>query len=116
MSFTHQLAQLSGVPGERLRDPQGLAALLLAAANAAGLNPTEPPAQRRGPHGIGVAVICPNGHVALYTAPDEGQCCAAVGGFAPVQPQRGIAVIVKRLAPREVRHEGRAGEPRAMVE
>ena len=43
MTFDHVFADLGGVPANRLTDPQGIAGLLLAAANAAGLNPASPP-------------------------------------------------------------------------
>jgi hypothetical protein len=39
LTFEHVFADLGGIPANRLTDPQGLAGLLLAAANAAGLNP-----------------------------------------------------------------------------
>ena len=39
MTFEHALADLGGVPANRLTDTQALTGLLLAAANAAGLNP-----------------------------------------------------------------------------
>jgi len=43
VTFEHVFADLGGIPANRFTDPQGLAGLLLAAANAAGLNPANPP-------------------------------------------------------------------------
>ena len=104
-------ADLGGVAPERLADRQGLASLLLAAANAAGLNPTTPPAVTTGPKGVGVALMCHGGHIALHAVPDQGLCFVDVAGMGGTHPQRGLDVIIKRLGAREVRTDARRRGP-----
>jgi len=111
MKFDHVFADLGGVAPARLADPQGLAGLLLAAANAAGLNPVTPPAVTNGPQGVGVALLCHGGHITLHSAPDDGICFVDVAGLGGTHPQRGLDVIVKRLAAREVRTDARRRGP-----
>jgi S-adenosylmethionine/arginine decarboxylase-like enzyme len=111
VKFDQAFADLGGVPPDRLRDPQGLAGLLLAAANAAGLNPVTPPTVTAGPQGVGVALMCHGGHITLHAVPDEGLCFADVAGFGGAQPQRGLDVIIKRLGAREVRTDARRRGP-----
>lgn len=113
MSFTHVFADLSGIPGDRLNDPQALSGLLLAAANAAGLNPADPPVVQSGTTGTTALLVCRGGHVALHALPAEGICYADIAGLggSPVQPSRGLEVIVKRLGAREVRTDSRQRGP-----
>ena len=111
MKFDHVFADLGGVAPERLSDPQGIAGLLLAAANAAGLNPVTPPAVTAGPKGVGVALLCHGGHITLHAAPDEGLCFVDVAGLGGTHPQRGLDVIIKRLGAREVRTDARRRGP-----
>jgi S-adenosylmethionine/arginine decarboxylase-like enzyme len=68
VKFDHVFADLGGVPPDRLSDPQGLAGLLLVAANAAGLNPVTPPTVTTGPKGVGVALMCQGGHIVLHAS------------------------------------------------
>jgi S-adenosylmethionine/arginine decarboxylase-like enzyme len=111
VKFDHVFADLGGVAPERLGDPQSLAGLLLAAANAAGLNPVTPPAVTAGPMGVGVALICHGGHITLHAAPAEGLCFVDVAGLGGTHPQRGLDVIIKRLGAREVRSDARRRGP-----
>ena len=111
VKFDSVFADLGGIPGDRLNDPQGLAGLLLAAANAAGLNAVMPPVVTTGPRGVGVALMCHGGHIALHTLPNEGVCFADVAGLGGTHPQRGLDVIVKRLGAREVRTDARRRGP-----
>ncbi len=111
MKFDHVFADLGGIPPDRLADPQGLAGLLLAAANAAGLNPVTPPTVTAGPKGVGVALLCHGGHIVLHAAQDEGLCFADVAGVGGTHPQRGLDVIIKRLGAREVRTDARRRGP-----
>jgi len=101
--FDHVFADLGGIAPARLADSQGLAGLLLAAANAAGLNPVTPPAVTSGPQGVGVALLCHGGHITMHATPDEGLCFVDVAGLGGTHPQRGLDVIIKRLGAREVR-------------
>jgi S-adenosylmethionine/arginine decarboxylase-like enzyme len=111
VTFEHVFADLGGIPAGRLADPQGLAGLLLAAANAAGLNPAGPPAVHAGPQGLAAMLGCHGGHLALHALPDAGLCFADVAGLAPARPQRGLDVIIKRLGAREVRTDARRRGP-----
>jgi len=111
LRFDTVFADLGGVAPERLSDPQSLAGLLLAAANAAGLNPVTPPAVTAGPMGVGVALICHGGHITLHAAPAEGLCFVDVAGLGGTHPQRGLDVIIKRLGAREVRSDARRRGP-----
>jgi len=109
--FEHVRADLGGVPANRLTDLQGLAGLLLAAANAAGLNPANPPVVQLGPRGVSAALVCHGGHVALHGLPEVGLCFADVAGMSGALPQRGLDVIIKRLGAREVRTDVRRRGP-----
>ncbi|MBI1967034.1 MAG: S-adenosylmethionine decarboxylase [Gemmatimonadetes bacterium] len=111
MNFAHVFADLGGIPGDRLSDPQALGGLLLAAANAAGLNPADPPVVKSGTTGITALLVCRGGHVAVHAIPDAGLCFADVAGLGAVQPQRGLDVIIKRLGAREVRTDSRRRGP-----
>jgi S-adenosylmethionine/arginine decarboxylase-like enzyme len=111
VKFDHVFADLGGIAPDRLADGQALAGLLLAAANAAGLNAAAPPAVTTGPKGIGVGLLCHGGHITLHTLPTEGLCFADVAGLGGADPQRGLDVIVKRLGAREVRTDARRRGP-----
>src|SRR2546421_9720333 len=53
---------------------------LLAAANAAGLNPANPPVVTLGPRGVSAALVCHGGHVAMHGLPEAGPCFADPAG------------------------------------
>lgn len=113
------------MPADRLADSAGLAGLLLAAANAAGLSPAHPPVVQLGPRGLSAALVCHGGHVSLHGLPDAGWCFADVagmgaeangaggigGGGGGATPQRGLDVIIKRLGARHVRTATRRRNP-----
>jgi len=111
VTFEHVFADLGGIPANRLTDPQGLAGLLLAAANAAGLNPANPPVVTLGPRGVSAALVCHGGHVAMHGLPEAGLCFADLAGVSGALPQRGLEVIIKRLGAREVRTDARRRGP-----
>jgi len=111
VTFEHVFADLGGVAPDRLSDVQGLYAVLLAAANAAGLHPAGTPQVHSGPKGVAAVLVCHGGHVALHTLPEAGLCFADVAGVGAVRPQRGLEVLVKRLAAREVRTDARRRGP-----
>src|SRR5205807_9838025 len=103
VTFDHVFADLGGVPANRLTDAQAVAGLLLAAANAAGLNPASPPVVTLGPTGLSAALVCNGGPVAVHGVPDAGLCLPDVAGGGGARPQRGLDVLIKRFAAREVR-------------
>jgi S-adenosylmethionine/arginine decarboxylase-like enzyme len=109
-TFQHAVADLGGIPASRLSDVSELAGLLLAAANAAGLNPANPPVVKTGPRGVSAALLCHGGHVALHGLPEAGLCFADVAGSGTLS-QRGLEVIIKRLGAREVRTDTRRRGP-----
>jgi S-adenosylmethionine/arginine decarboxylase-like enzyme len=111
VKFDSVFADLGGIPADRLSDPQGLAGLLIAAANAAGLNAVMPPMVTTGPKGMGVALMCHGGHIVLHALPNEGACFADVAGLGGTHLQRGLDVIVKRLGARDVRTDARRRGP-----
>jgi S-adenosylmethionine decarboxylase len=111
VTLDHVFADLGGVPANRLGDAQELAGLLLAAANAAGLSPAHPPVVKTGPRGVAAALVCHGGHVALHALPDAGLCFVDVAGLGGALPQRGLEVVIKRLAAREVRTDTRRRGP-----
>jgi S-adenosylmethionine decarboxylase len=107
LTFDHVFADLGGIPANRLTDGQALAGVLLAAANAAGMNPANAPVVKVGPSGVSAALVCDGGHVALHGLPDAGLCFVDVAGLGGARPQRGLDVIVKRFGAREVRTDAR---------
>lgn len=112
MSCEHLFVDMSGVAPSRLYDPQDLGALALATANAAGLHPAAPPIVQASPRGTSAVLACHGGHVAIHALPDEGLCYADIASVGAAQPQRALDVIVRRLAPRDVRTDGlRQHEP-----
>ena len=100
-------ADLDGIPASRLADAQELTGLLLAAANAAGLNPASPPVVKIDPRGVGAVLLCHGGHVLLQAVPEAGVCFVDVAGMGRVQPQRGLDVVTKRFGARQVRIDHR---------
>ncbi len=115
MTFEHVFADLGGIPANRLTDVQGLAGLLLAAANAAGLNPANPPIVKLGPRGVSAALLCHGGHVTVHGLPEAGLCFADVAAAGGALPQRGLEVIIKRFGAREVRTDARRRGPVTQV-
>jgi len=111
VTFEHVFADLGGIPASRLTDAQGLAGLLIAAANAAGLNPASPPVVKLGPKGVSAALVCHGGHVVLHGLPEVGLCFVDVAGLGGALPQRGLEVVIKRFGAREVRTDSRRRGP-----
>ena len=107
MHLEHGVADLGGIPEQRLSDTAGLAGLLLAAANAAGLDPASAPLVKQGPRGVAAFLPCHSGFVALHAVPDEGLCFVDVAGLGPVHPQRGLDIVAKRLGARALRTDAR---------
>jgi S-adenosylmethionine/arginine decarboxylase-like enzyme len=104
-------ADLDGIPANRLADVQELAGLLLAAANAAGLNPASPPVVKIHPRGVGAVLLCHGGHVLLQAVPEAGICFVDVAGIGSVQPQRGLDVVTRRFGARQLRIDHRRRGP-----
>ncbi len=111
MSCDHVFADLSGVAASRLSDAQALGSLLLAAANAAGMSPAAPPVVQAGPRGVTAVLACHGGHVAIHALPDAGLCFADLAALGATRPQRGLDVVIRRLAAHDVRTDARHRGP-----
>lgn len=107
LTLEQSQAELDGVAAGNLSDGQGLAGLLLAAANAAGLSPASPPVVKNGPKGIGAILLCHGGHVVLEAIPEAGLCFVDVAGIGLVHAQRGLDVVARRLGARHIRMDTR---------
>ncbi len=96
-SYHHRAACLTGVSPARLRDADGLSALLIAAAGSLGLNGYGPPVQREGPREIVVAHLCRQGHIVIHAVPEDGLCLVDLltPGTAPAA--RALEVMARRL-------------------
>lgn len=96
-TFNHYLVELTAVDSVRLRDPDGLSALVIAAAGAVGMPGLGPPVAREGAGQIAVALLCLEGHIVLHCAPAEGICLIDIVARAPADVGKGIDVISRRL-------------------
>jgi S-adenosylmethionine/arginine decarboxylase-like enzyme len=97
-TFNHYLVELTAVDPVRLRDPDSLSALVIAAAGAVGMPGLGPPVAREGAGEIAVALLCLEGHIVLHCAPSEGICLIDIVARAPADVGKGIEVISRRLA------------------
>jgi S-adenosylmethionine/arginine decarboxylase-like enzyme len=97
-TFNHYLLELTSINSERLRDTDGLSALVVAAAGAVGMPGLGPPVARQGAGEIAVALLCLEGHIVLHCAPNEGVCLIDIVARAPADVGKGIDVISRRLA------------------
>jgi S-adenosylmethionine/arginine decarboxylase-like enzyme len=107
-SFTHALADLSGVAAAPLRDPALLGGLLIAAAGALGVATVAPPTIRQQPDESVSGVLLLDGcHIALHSVPSQGILMLDV--LAPVtrDVRKAIEVFSRRLAPRAIAQEER---------
>jgi S-adenosylmethionine/arginine decarboxylase-like enzyme len=96
-TFNHYLLEVIDLNPERLRDTDGLSALVVAAAGAVGMPGLGPPVAREGAGDIAVALLCLEGHIVLHCAPDEGVCLVDIVARAPADVGKGIDVISRRL-------------------
>jgi S-adenosylmethionine/arginine decarboxylase-like enzyme len=96
-TFNHYLVELTAINSERLRDTDGLSALVVAAAGAVGMPGLGPPVARQGAGEIAVALLCLEGHIVLHCAPGEGVCLVDIVARAPADVGKGIDVISRRL-------------------
>jgi S-adenosylmethionine/arginine decarboxylase-like enzyme len=96
-TFNHYLLEFIDLNPERLRDTDGLSALVVAAAGAVGMPGLGPPVAREGAGDIAVALLCLEGHIVLHCAPDEGVCLVDIVARAPADVGKGIDVISRRL-------------------
>lgn len=97
-TFSNYLVELTSVDPKRLRDGDGLSALVVAAAGAMGVAALGPPVVRTSREGLAVALLCREGHIVLHSAPTEGICLVDIVARVPADAVKGIDVISRRLA------------------
>jgi S-adenosylmethionine/arginine decarboxylase-like enzyme len=97
--FHHDCFELSALASERLGDPDGLSAVVVAAAGAVGMLALGPPVVRQGPQGLAIGMLCRDGHIVLHTTPGEGTCFVDIAARAPANVAKGVDVILRRLGP-----------------
>jgi len=95
--FDHRFAEIEGVETARLDDPEGLVAIIVAAASASGISAPSLPVIQRGPQGHAVGLVCLDGHLVLHANPSRGDCVVDIAVRAPASAGRGLDVIVRRL-------------------
>jgi len=95
--FSHAAAELTGLVSALLSDPDGLSAVLVSAAGAAGMPALGPPLVREWPRGLAVGMLCREGHIVLHALPGEGICFVDVLIRAPAAADRALEVIARRL-------------------
>jgi S-adenosylmethionine/arginine decarboxylase-like enzyme len=97
-AFNHQLLELASANSERLGDPDGLSALMVAAAGAIGMPALGPPVVRQGSGDIAIALLCREGHIVLHSVPSQGICLVDIFARVPLDVGKGLDVITRRLA------------------
>ncbi|MBA3522423.1 MAG: S-adenosylmethionine decarboxylase [Gemmatimonadales bacterium] len=95
--FNHVAWELTELEPSRLRDADGLSAMVVAAASAIGMPALGPPVVREAPNGVVVGMLCRDGHIVLHSAPADGICFVDIAARAPTEVERGLDVIVRRL-------------------
>ena len=95
--FSHAAAELTGLVSARLSDLDGLSAVVVSAAGAAGMPALGPPLVREWPRGLAIAMLCREGHIVLHALAAEGVCFVDVLIRAPAEADRALEVIARRL-------------------
>jgi S-adenosylmethionine decarboxylase len=96
-TFNHDCFELSALPSERLGDPGGLSAVVVAAAGAVGMLALGPPVVRQGPKSLAIGMLCRDGHIVLHAMPAEGICFVDIAARAPANVAKGVEVILRKL-------------------
>ncbi|WP_132260427.1 adenosylmethionine decarboxylase [Paucimonas lemoignei] len=96
----HLIADLHGIAGEKLCDADAIAALLRAAAQAAGATIVYSHFHGFGPgQGITGVVLLAESHISIHTWPELGFAALDIFMCGHAQPHRALAVIEAALAP-----------------
>jgi S-adenosylmethionine decarboxylase len=107
-TFTHVIADLTGVAAAALRDPATLTGLLIAAAGAAGFTTTGAPVVRHLPDdGVAAVLFLDACHMTLYSLPARELLLLDILAPASRDASKALDVFTRRLAPRAVRTEVR---------
>ena len=96
-TFDHRFAEIDGVDAARLSDPDGLVAVIVAAASASGISALSLPVIQRGPQGHAIGLVCLDGHLVIHANPSRGDCIVDIAVRVPASAERGLEVIVRRL-------------------
>lgn len=96
-SFSHAAAELTGLISSLLSDADGLSAVVVSAAGAAGMPALGPPLVREWPRGLAIAMLCREGHIVVHALASEGVCFVDVLIRAPAEADRAMEVIARRL-------------------
>ena len=96
-TYNHDCFELTSLASDRLGDPDGLSAMLVAAAGAVGMSALGPPVVRQGPAGIAVGMLCRDGHIIVHTTPDAATCFVDIVARVPADVGKGVEVIFRRL-------------------
>jgi S-adenosylmethionine decarboxylase len=101
---THLLADLSGVPADRLTSCARIEALLRAAADAAGAHILHSHFHAFGP-GLGVTgvVLLAESHVSIHTWPEQAFAAVDIFMCGAAAPQRALDVVRQALEPTHCR-------------
>jgi S-adenosylmethionine decarboxylase len=108
-SFTHIIADLTGVAAAALCDSSALTGLLIAAAGAAGFTTVGSPVVRQLPDGGVAAVLFLDAcHITLRTLPERGALLLDILAPATRDATKALDVFTRRLVPAKVHSEVRS--------
>ena len=109
MKHARLSAELQGVSAKQLEDADGLAALLISAAGAAGFSSLGVPTTRKRLSGAcDVALLLDEAHLVVHALPERG--LLVIDLFAPASHDLGKAldVLTRRLNPTKTQIDSRA--------
>lgn len=107
-SLAHVSADLAGVASGPLRDASLLSGLLIAAAGAAGLNPSGAPHVRIAPDGgVSAVLFLDPCHASVHSLPDRGLALVDILARSAGDAAKALDVFVRRLVPTGVTSDSR---------
>lgn len=101
-SGQHLLAELYGVAGTSLDDPELLAGALTRGALASGATLLNLEVRRFTPHGVTVLALLAESHASLHTYPEVGALFFDAFTCGSCDPEAILGAVVAALAPEEV--------------
>ena len=108
-TFTHVIADRTGVASPVLRDSAALTGLLIAAAGAAGFTTVGSPVVRQLPDGGVAAVLFLDAcHITLRTLPERGALLLDILAPATRDSTKALDVFTRRLVPAKIHSEVRS--------
>ena len=107
-ALAHVSADLAGVASGSLRDAGLLSGLLIAAAGAAGLNPSGAPHVRIAPAGgVSAVLFLDPCHVSIHSLPERGLALVDILARNAGDATKALDVFVRRLVPTDVTSDTR---------